>query len=59
MASEKRQGTDDPSQCVDEASEEKRARELRSRATSIAQIDDSELPQSIKDVLQGRMDREK
>jgi hypothetical protein len=59
MASEKTQGRDDPSHRVDEASEENRARELRARATSIVQIDDGELPQSIKDVLQGRMDQEK
>jgi hypothetical protein len=55
MVSEKSRANSGRSEHVDEAARERRARELRSRAASIVQIDDSELPQSVKDVLQGRL----
>ena len=59
MVREKNQEKSDRSHCDEESVKEKRARELRMRASSIVQIDDSELPQSVKDVLQGRFDEEK
>jgi hypothetical protein len=58
MVSDENERDRDRFEHVDESAEEKRARELRMRAASIVQIDDSELPQSVKDVLQGKFDEE-
>jgi len=59
MVREESQGEGDRSLRDEKSVKEIRARELRLRASSIVQIDDSELPQSVKDVLQGRLDEEK